>query len=463
MRVTALAAAAFALAGIHTTTTAQPSGATVVHGTANVQQVGSTTLVTTTNGAGTRHSAIDWRSFSVPQGTVTRFVQPGADSTSINRVTGSKPSEILGTLASNGRLVLVNPAGIAVGAGGVVDTAGFTASTLGMADADMRAGRLRFTAAGKDKGTLDIQGRVIARSGDVVLLGTDVKVDKDALVQAPGNTVILAAGQTIEITGRGLEGIFLEVTAKNDRVVNLGTLEGDAVGLFASQLRHSGVIRANTVRMEDEKVRLERDKGKPDDRDDKPGNGNSGHGNSGNGNAGNGNAGNNGNGNPGNGNGGSEAATGTGENSSVGSNAGNGGTAGDTGNAGGAGTAPGTNTGANTAPNTGNDAGTNPTPGSGTSPTDHGTVAAPSTAPAPASAPAASPAPAAPQEAAVQTMRQQAVYTGPAVTPGDALNIGREQDRFAGVAGSTTEVEANADPRASDTSILGGPDNICRP
>jgi filamentous hemagglutinin family protein len=276
----AFAALVVACAAGHGDAAAQPAGASAVHGSAQVQQLGNSVLVTTTNGAGTRHSVIDWRSFSVPAGSTTRFEQPGVDSTSINRVLGNKPSDILGTLSSNGRLVLVNPAGIAVGKGAVVDTAGFTASTLGMSDADALAGRLRF-AAGKGNGDLEVQGRVIARNGDVVLLGTDVKVGKDALVQAPGGSIVLAAGQKVELTGRGLEGIFLEVTAPGDRVVNLGRLEADAVGLFASQLRHSGVIEAATVVMVDDKVRLERGKAKDDkdpkdpkgkaDKPDKPG------------------------------------------------------------------------------------------------------------------------------------------------------------------------------------------------
>ena len=97
---------------------------------------------------GTNHSAIDWQSFSIPGGSTTHFQQPDAASLSINRVVGNNPSALFGTLSSNGRLVLVNPSGIAVGAGAVVDTAGFTASTLRMSDADARAGRLVFGGDG---------------------------------------------------------------------------------------------------------------------------------------------------------------------------------------------------------------------------------------------------------------------------------------------------------------------------
>ena len=106
-----------------------------------VSASGKNLTITTSNGAGLNHSALNWQSFSVPAGSVTRFEQPSAASTSINRVTGADPSAILGTLTSNGKLVLVNPAGIAVGPGGVVDTAGFTASTpaVQMATASARS------------------------------------------------------------------------------------------------------------------------------------------------------------------------------------------------------------------------------------------------------------------------------------------------------------------------------------
>lgn len=285
------AAVLFTLAACSFVAQAQPAGPTVRFGGATFQQLGHSLLVTTTNGAGTLRSVIDWRSFSVPQGSVTHFLQPSADSTSINRVTGNKPSEIFGTLSSNGHLVLVNPSGIAVGTGAVIDTAGFTASALGMSDDDAFAGRLRYRAD-KGKGEVDVRGRILARGGDVVLLGTSVQVDKDAIVQAPNGAVILAAGQQVAFTARGLEGIVLELTAPGDKAVNLGRLEAGAVGMFASQLRHTGAIQAGHVILQGDKVRLEqggKDKDKEKDKDkDKPGN-------PGNGNAGgSGNNGNNG-------------------------------------------------------------------------------------------------------------------------------------------------------------------------
>lgn len=247
----ALAGAAAALFGA---AQAQPAGGVAVQGGFSAVQVGNTFRVTTANGA-RGHSAIDWQAFSVPAGTVTQFVQPSADSLSINRVTGGAASLIDGTLSSNGRLVLVNPAGISIGAGAVVDTAGFTASTLRMADADAIAGRLRL-GDGTSAGPLSVAGQVLARKGDVVLVAPDVQAAASALVQAPNGATLLAAGRQLEITGPGLEGIAFAVQAPQDRALNLGRLEGDAVGLFAGTLRHGGQAQALAVGLEGGRVVL---------------------------------------------------------------------------------------------------------------------------------------------------------------------------------------------------------------
>ncbi len=233
-----------------------PTGGIAIHGQASISKPAPNQLVVTTqNGAGTGHSAINWQSFSLSAGTSTQFIQPGATSLSINRVVTNTPSAIFGNLSSNGRLVLVNQSGITVGAGAVVDTAGFTASALRMTDADALAGRLRFGASGGVDAMgggagLTIDGRITARDGDIVLIAPQIGVGTSALVQAPNGSTILAAGQQVEITGRGLEGISLLVQARGHEARNLGRLEGGAVGIFAGTLRHSGEIQATTATLD---------------------------------------------------------------------------------------------------------------------------------------------------------------------------------------------------------------------
>jgi filamentous hemagglutinin family protein len=235
---------------------ANPVGGVAVVGQANMVSSGKQLLVTTQNSAGTNHSSINWQSFSIPAGETTYFQQPNASSTSINRVVTNTPSLLFGTLGSNGNLVLVNQSGIAVGAGAVVDTAGFTASSLQMSDNDALVGRQRFGDGMGTASGVSVQGNVLARHGDVVLLGSRVDVAKDALIQSPSGSTILAAGRQVEITGRGLEGIVMQVQAPTDAAVNLGTLQGGAVGIFAGTLKHSGAIQANSLSLEGGRVVL---------------------------------------------------------------------------------------------------------------------------------------------------------------------------------------------------------------
>ena len=56
-----------------------------------------------------------------------RFANPTAASSVLNRVTGGSASSISGILLSNGMVLLVNPAGINIGSGARIETAGFIA------------------------------------------------------------------------------------------------------------------------------------------------------------------------------------------------------------------------------------------------------------------------------------------------------------------------------------------------
>lgn len=95
--------------GVASPTFANPVGPVVAAGTATINQSGNALTVTSSNGA-----IVNWNTFSIPAGSTTHFVQPAASSTVLNRVLND-PSAIYGRLSSNGRVWLVNPAGIMVG------------------------------------------------------------------------------------------------------------------------------------------------------------------------------------------------------------------------------------------------------------------------------------------------------------------------------------------------------------
>jgi filamentous hemagglutinin family protein len=253
--ITGLSITLAGLASMQSQAQSLPQGGVAVHGTANIVQNGNTLNVTTTNGAGGNTSAIHWQSFNIGAGNTTNIIQPNAVSTSLNRVVTNVPTQIHGALNSNGKVIIVNQNGIAVGAGGVVDTAGFTASTLNISDADYKAGRMRFEGNALSGG-VQVDGVIRSRNGNVVLIAPQVATGKDALVKAENGNVILAAGQSVELTGRGLEGVHFVVQSPEHKATNLGNLQGNAVGIFGGTLRHSGTIQAQTATLEGGKVVL---------------------------------------------------------------------------------------------------------------------------------------------------------------------------------------------------------------
>ena len=68
----------------------------------------------------TNKSIINWDSFSVHKGGRVDFNMPSSKSSSLNRVTGSTPSTIAGQINSNGKVLLINPNGVAITKNGVV-------------------------------------------------------------------------------------------------------------------------------------------------------------------------------------------------------------------------------------------------------------------------------------------------------------------------------------------------------
>src|SRR5687768_13457338 len=75
---------------------ANPTGHQVAAGSASVQAAGKTLTITNTPG-----TILNWQSFSIAPGELTRFVQQSAASAVLNRVVAANPSSIMGTLASN--------------------------------------------------------------------------------------------------------------------------------------------------------------------------------------------------------------------------------------------------------------------------------------------------------------------------------------------------------------------------
>jgi filamentous hemagglutinin family protein len=232
---------------------ANPTNPTVVHGTATFQQAGN--ILNITNSA---NAIINWGSFSISVGELTRFIQPSALSAVLNRVTGQDPSVILGALQSNGRVFLINPNGIVFGAGAQVDVAGLVASTLKLSNEDFLNNRLRFTD-GIGAGSVVNQGQITG--GSVYLVGN--AVTNNGLITSPNGEVVLAAGNSVELVNPGTPNLRVEITAPENEARNLGTISAEAgrIGIYAGLIKQSGAINADSAVAEGGRIMLKASKG----------------------------------------------------------------------------------------------------------------------------------------------------------------------------------------------------------
>ena len=208
-----------------------PTGGQVAAGSATITNAGTTLNIN----QGSDKAIINWQSFSINSGEMTKFLVPTSSSATLNRVLGGNPSAIYGTLQSNGQLFLVNPSGIVVGAGGRIDTAGFLGSTLNVSDGEfLQGGDLHFL--GTSGAGIDNHGIIHAASGDVYLIAN--QVSNSGTLSAPQGNVGLAAGMEVLLQQAGDQHLFVQPVLSGSSqatgVSNAGSIQAATAELKAA-------------------------------------------------------------------------------------------------------------------------------------------------------------------------------------------------------------------------------------
>ena len=234
-----------------------PTGGVVVSGDRTSIRGEGTSRVTITSRD--QRSILHWNRFSNSAGEVVRFDLP-ASAVSLNRVTGSDRSIIGGRIEGTGHVMLVNPNGISITRGGVVDLTSFTATTSDILDQDFLRGDFRFTLPGKPGAEVSNAGTIsVAEAGLATLVAPMVRNSGE--INARLGRVTLAAGDTfsLDFNGDGLLAFQVNnATAKQLLSQNTGRVQADggrilmtaaaAVGTLDSLVANSGTLQARTVR-----------------------------------------------------------------------------------------------------------------------------------------------------------------------------------------------------------------------
>lgn len=221
---------------------AGPQGGQVVGGSSTISTQGSTTTITQT----TDRSAINWQTYNVGAGEKVQYIQPNANSVSLNRVVGGLgPSSIYGNITANGQVWIINPAGILIGSGAVVNTAGFLATTNDIKNDDFMAGRYNFIIPGRPDASVVNLGTITATNGGFAALVAP-GVRNSGTITAKFGKIALASGNTFSLDFYGDGLITLGV---NDSIA--GQVKDVATGeTLKSLVTNDGTLKANGGRVE---------------------------------------------------------------------------------------------------------------------------------------------------------------------------------------------------------------------
>jgi fibronectin-binding autotransporter adhesin len=214
----------------------------VASGTASVSQNGSVTTIKTSNNA-----ILNFSAFNIAHGSTVDFLQPSAASRVLDQINSASPSQINGSLISNGTVYLINPAGVIFGAGAMINVNNFYVAGSHMANQDFLDNVNHFTGV---SGLVSNSGQIHANQ--VYMVGSQV-INQGSIV-SPNGVVAMLSGSDVIVTEPGSH-----VTATVVPVVSATTAAGTsktpdlristlaAGDAYSLAIRHTGSIQASTV------------------------------------------------------------------------------------------------------------------------------------------------------------------------------------------------------------------------
>jgi filamentous hemagglutinin family protein len=224
---------------------ANPSGMTVVSGTASAAASGSTLNITASQNA-----VLNWQTFNIAANETVNFHQPSSISIVWDRILDANPSQILGHLDANGYVVLMNQNGFYFGPNSCVNVGGFVAAGAWVTPPAAGAGAMWTYQGPPPSASIINYGQIKVSDGGSLFLVAE-KIENQGVLTAPDGTLGLYAGKQVMLSerpdGRSLSAA---VTLPDGSVDNEGKIVADAgtIALQAQVVNQDGLIQANSVR-----------------------------------------------------------------------------------------------------------------------------------------------------------------------------------------------------------------------
>ncbi|MBX9923013.1 MAG: filamentous hemagglutinin N-terminal domain-containing protein [Rhabdochlamydiaceae bacterium] len=192
---------------------ALPSAPIAQSGTVKVEYPNSHTMVIKPSNDAILH----YEDFQIGLGEEVRVIQK-ASSNVQQYVTGKNPSQILGALASNGKVVLINANGISLGSDSKVDTGSLTLSTLDMMDPS------HFTLSAAKNSSIVNEGSLRSEKGSIVLLAPHIR----NLGSIESSDVLLGSGEQATLDGSNFS---MSGGLKEGLIEQLGDIKANTVSI----------------------------------------------------------------------------------------------------------------------------------------------------------------------------------------------------------------------------------------
>jgi filamentous hemagglutinin family protein len=232
---------------------ANPTGMTVLSGSASAQQNGSQLNVTTSQSA-----LLNWSSFNIQQGETTTFIQPSVSSVVLNEIGGANPSQIFGNLNANGTVILANANGFYFGPNSMISVGGSFIATTAPLTPDFGAGSAWTFTGMPPLASIVNYGQIQVGSGKSLFLIAE-QIDNHGELNSPGGDIGLYAGEDILVSDRP-DGRGLSATVKvpSGSVNNFGqiTADGGTIALQAKVVNQDGIIQADSIQNQNGVIEL---------------------------------------------------------------------------------------------------------------------------------------------------------------------------------------------------------------
>ena len=245
---------------------ALPTGWQVVEGNVSFDQQGSVLNIISQSDK----AVVNYITFNLASGETVNFILPNVSSSILNRVIGGQSSSIAGVINANGKIGLVNTAGINIANTAQIHAAALLATTLNIADNDFFENTIQLTKQGNGAGITNAGEIDIAKGGYALIAATGISNSGNIIAEdgsihlAVGDKVTfhLSNNQSVEVTvDEGIKGLLGDINAA---IKNTGSITAHTVELktrlsenvFANAINNEGVVQATSLASEGGKIAL---------------------------------------------------------------------------------------------------------------------------------------------------------------------------------------------------------------